>query len=526
MEKNIKEDMDVDVAKEEEEEVKEEIVTTFIILKGVINQSKVVEEEEVEEILVEQMKGGMINLMLNVVIAINMAIFLRSVEPMLKKRQILLMTKKKIIIIRAYGILTMEYPMCGYKEKFVELEEKVRENVSFGDSSKVQIQGKGTILISLKDGSHKFIKDVYYAYEILMKEKWLKDQKSNLVAKVLMSRNRMFMLSIKTNEAKCLKASIKDEVWCWHMRFGHLNFGALKALGDEKMVKGMPHINHPNQLCEACLLGKHARRSFPKEAKSRANEPLQLMHTDICGPIDLPSFSKNKYFLLFINDFNRKTWVYFLKHKSEAFVIFKNFKALVEKESGYNDIHHRLTIPRSPQQNEVVERKNRTILNMARYMLKVKSMPKEFWAEVVSCAVYLSNHYPTRNIKGQTPQEAWSGVKPKVGHFRVFGRIVYAHVPNQGRSKLDDRSVKHVFIGYYANSKGYKLYNPNNGKIINLMKKKHKIGRKKKPVMISFHILKKVIKKFEPLTFDEAMDDKRWRQAMEEEIKAIKTNDT
>ncbi|RDY09483.1 hypothetical protein CR513_06141, partial [Mucuna pruriens] len=143
--------------------------------------------------------------------------------------------------------------MCGYKEKFVELEEKVRGNVSFGDSSKVQIQGKGTILISLKDGSHKFIKDVYYVpklksnilslgqlvekgYEILMKENclWLRDQNSNLVAKVFMSRNRMFMLSIKTNEAKCLKASIKDEAWCWHMRFGHLNFGALKALGDEK----------------------------------------------------------------------------------------------------------------------------------------------------------------------------------------------------------------------------------------------------------------------------------------------------
>ncbi|RDY04651.1 hypothetical protein CR513_11615, partial [Mucuna pruriens] len=172
-------------------------------------------------------------------------------------------------------------------------------------------------------------------YEILMKENclWLKDQNSNLVAKVFMSRNRMFMLSIKTNEAKCLKASIKDEVWCWHMRFEHLNFGALKALGDEKMVKGMFHINHPNQLCEACLLGKHARRCFPKEAKSRANKPLELVHTDACGPIDPPSFCKNKYFLLFIDDFSRKTWVYFLTHKSMAFVMFKNFKALVKNHS-------------------------------------------------------------------------------------------------------------------------------------------------------------------------------------------------
>ncbi|RDX88363.1 Copia protein, partial [Mucuna pruriens] len=105
----------------------------------------------------------------------------------------------------------------------------------------------------------------------------------------------MFMLSMKTNEAKCLKTSIKDEAWCWHMRFWHLNFGALKALGDEKMVKRMPHINHPNQSCEACLLGKHARR---KEAESRANEPLQLVHIDVCGPIDPPSFEKESGYVI------------------------------------------------------------------------------------------------------------------------------------------------------------------------------------------------------------------------------------
>ena len=103
---------------------------------------------------------------------------------------------------------------------------------------------------------------------------------------------------------------------------------------------------------------------------------------------------------------------------------------------------------------------------MARSMLKAKNMPKEFWAEAVACAVYLSNRSPTRNVKGQTPQEAWSGVKPKVDHLRVFGSIAYAHVPDQGRSKLDDRSVKQVFVGYDANSKGYKLYNPSSGKVM------------------------------------------------------------
>ena len=79
------------------------------------------------------------------------------------------------------------------------------------------------------------------------------------------------------------------------------------------MVDGIPSINYQNQLCEACLLGKHAKRSFPKDTTSRTSKPLQLVHTDVCGPIDPPSFGKRKYFLLFIDDFSRKSWVYFLK---------------------------------------------------------------------------------------------------------------------------------------------------------------------------------------------------------------------
>ena len=86
-------------------------------------------------------------------------------------------------------------------------------------------------------------------------------------------------------------------------------------------------------MCEACLLGKHERRSFPKETTSRTSKSLQLLPTDVCVPVDPPSFGKRKYFLLFIDDFSRKTWVYFLKQKSNVFVVFQNFKALGEKES-------------------------------------------------------------------------------------------------------------------------------------------------------------------------------------------------
>ncbi|KAK3037884.1 hypothetical protein RJ639_032114 [Escallonia herrerae] len=231
-------------------------------------------------------------------------------------------------------------------------------------------------------------------------------------------------------------------------------------------------------------------KDFPKQAKSRATKPFQLIHADICGPIKPLSLGKSSYFLHFIDDYSQKIWVYFLKQKSEAFEAFEKFKALVEKESGYeikslrtdrggeftsnefkafyeiHGIHSPMIVPRSPQHNGVVEKKNQTILNMARTMLKSKSMPKELWAEAVACAVYLSNRSPTKSLKDVTPQEAWSGLKPNVSHLRVFGSIAYVQVPEQERSKLDDRSIKLVSIGYDEHSKGYRFFNPSNKKFM------------------------------------------------------------
>ncbi|KAF7124908.1 hypothetical protein RHSIM_Rhsim12G0120600 [Rhododendron simsii] len=192
--------------------------------------------------------------------------------------------------------------------------------------------------------------------------------------------------------------------------------------------------------------------------------PLELVHIDVCGPLKQISNGQNKYFLTFIDDYSRKTWVYFLKLKSEVFEKFKEFKALVEKGSGYHiktlrsdqrgeytgdqfeeflrqqGIRHQCTPAYTPQLNGVAERKNRTILNMARSMLKDKDMPKRFWAEVVQCAVYLLN--------------------------RVFGCIAYAKVPEANRTKLEDKGVKCILVGYGDRTMGYKLYNPITQKVI------------------------------------------------------------
>ena len=101
------------------------------------------------------------------------------------------------------------------------------------------------------------------------------------------------------------------------------------------MVKGLPYIDHPNEVCEGCILGKHHRLSFAKQVRWRASNHLELVHTDACRPLKPMSNGKNRYFLTFIDDYSSKTWMYFLERKSEVFDTFKEFKTLIEKQSGY-----------------------------------------------------------------------------------------------------------------------------------------------------------------------------------------------
>lgn len=229
---------------------------------------------------------------------------------------------------------------------------------------------------------------------------------------------------------------------------------------------------------------------MPKKSLWRASKQLQLVHSDICGPIKPASNGDKRYIIIFIDDLTRKTWVYFLHEKSEAFVTFKNFKAGVEKEIGAyitclrtdrgdeftsnkfgefckaQGISRKLTAAYIPQQNGVTERKNRTIMNTVRSMLAEKKVPKAFWPKAVKWCVHIQNRSLTVAVDEKTPEEAWSGVKPMVEYFRIFGCVAHVHIPDQKRSKLDDKSKKCVFLGVSDESKAYKLYDPVTKKII------------------------------------------------------------
>ena len=115
------------------------------------------------------------------------------------------------------------------------------------------------------------------------------------------------------------------------------------------MVKGLPLINRPERVCEGCIFGKQHREIFPVGNSYRAHTPLEIVHSNICGPMQTSSIGGCKYFLNFSDDYSRKTWVYFLKHKSDAFSYFQSFKALVENQSG-----HRIKILRTNRGGDYV----------------------------------------------------------------------------------------------------------------------------------------------------------------------------
>ena len=196
-----------------------------------------------------------------------------------------------------------------------------------------------------------------------------------------------------------------------------------------------------------------------------------------------------EYFLTFVDDKTRYVWVYFLKYKDEAFQRFVEWKALVEKSSGHQvkvlrtdnggeytstqfedflkaeGIRHERTVPKTPQQNGVAERLNRTLVETTRSMLIDGKLPYRFWAEALSTAVYLRNRSLTRAVDGLTPCEAWTGKKPDVAHMRVFGCEAYAHIPKDERRKLDPKARKSILLGYGEETKGYRLYNIERKKI-------------------------------------------------------------
>nr|GEX97382.1 zinc finger, CCHC-type [Tanacetum cinerariifolium] len=204
------------------------------------------------------------------------------------------------------------------------------------------------------------------------------------------SKNRLYSTRLQIEAPICLLTNIDNQAWLWHARLGHLNFDDINKMTKKGLVEGIPRINHAGRICNACLLGKHSRTPFPNQAKFRSKNPLDLVYGDLCGPISPATHSGKKFIFLLVDDCTRFMWAYFRTSKDHTFSTFKEFRQRIEMEMRMklrmlrtdrgceftsneftkyckeNEIARLLTTPYSPQQNRVVERRNRIVLSTTR----------------------------------------------------------------------------------------------------------------------------------------------------------------
>jgi hypothetical protein len=161
----------------------------------------------------------------------------------------------------------------------------------------------------------------------------VRDRQEDLIAKVPRTVNRLYTIELEITRPVCLAATTHDEAWRWHTRYGHLNFDAMCRLVQGDMVLEMPSVEHVDQVCDGCLVGKQRRTLFPTEANYHARECLDLIHDDLCGPISPPMHSDKRYFLLLVDDKTRYMWLVFLSRKDEAPAAIRRWQASMEVET-------------------------------------------------------------------------------------------------------------------------------------------------------------------------------------------------
>jgi transposase InsO family protein len=312
--------------------------------------------------------------------------------------------------------------MMGRGNMFSELDRVVQGTVKFGHGSVVNICGKGTIIFSGHHSEHEALTGVYWiprlknsiisigqmdegGTHVLIEGGVLQvwDRRHRILARVQRTENHMYRLELQVARPLCLTMHQDDDAWRWHERLSHANFGSLEKMGRLEMVHGLPPISHTEQFCDTCVLVKHRRGVFPKQSKYRANKALELVHGDLCGPVKPATPGGRRYFLLLIDDATRYMWVVLLTTKSEASSAIKSIQAATEKECGRKlrvlrtdnggeftaaefatycadeGITRHFSAPYTPQQNGVVERRNQTVVAIARVLLKQRRMPTEFW---------------------------------------------------------------------------------------------------------------------------------------------------
>nr|GEY41278.1 zinc finger, CCHC-type [Tanacetum cinerariifolium] len=270
----------------------------------------------------------------------------------------------------------------------------------------------------------------------------------------------------------------------WHARLGHVHFKRMQDMSKDGLI---PAIDMNTERCKTCMLTKITKKPF--QNVRRKTKVLELIYSDLCDLHATPSLGNKKYFVTFIDDASRFSYVYLLHSKDEALDKFKVFKTEVELQQEslikrfrtdrggeYMDtlyfqfvgIVHETTPPYTPQQNGISERKNRVLKEMVNSMLSYSGRSQGFWGEAMLTAFYLLNRVPNKWNK-ITPYELWTKRKPNLNYLRVRGCRAAVRPPDPKLKTLGERGIECIFVGYAEHSKAYKFYviEPNDSVAIN-----------------------------------------------------------
>lgn len=393
--------------------------------------------------------------------------------------------------------------MTGNKDLLSDYIEKDGPEVIFGDNNSGKTRGYGTVgkgsltvrKVAYVEGlKHNLLSisqlcDKGHQVIFFNKECQVRDSKSDEVRFTGERKGNVYMVDLDaviTKGQVCLVAKASEEISrLWHRRLSHLNFKNMSKLASKDLVVGLPKLNFIKEKpCKACQLGKQTKSSFKNKTVNSNDRPLQLLHMDLFGPIATTSLGGKKFSLVIVDDYTRFTWTFFLSTKNETGpMLIKFFKQVMNEKndsiksirsdhgrefdfSGVNQfceengISHNFSAPRTPQQNGVAERKNRTLIEAGRTMLAAALLPEYFWAEAVNTACYTQNRSLIHSTFKKTPYELWKQRKPKIDYFKAFGCQCF--ILNNGKkylTKFQPKSDEGIFLGYSLESKAYRVFN-------------------------------------------------------------------
>nr|GEY86680.1 retrovirus-related Pol polyprotein from transposon TNT 1-94 [Tanacetum cinerariifolium] len=386
--------------------------------------------------------------------------------------------------------------MTGDRSRLMNFVKKFIETVRFGNDHFGTIMGYGDYVIG-----DSVISRVYYV-EGLRHNLFSVEQFFDADLKVAFRKHSCYVRD--TNGVELIKGSLgsnlytilvedmmmsspicllskasKNKSWLWHRHSNHLNFGTINDLARKDLVRGLPRLKfEKDHLCSACQLGKSKKHTHKPKTENTKLEVLNILHMDLCGPMRVQTINGKKYILVIVDDYSRFTWVKILRSKDETPEVIIKF--LHQIQVGLNKtvryihtdngiefvnkaltvyyervgIFHQKTVPRTSQQNDIVKRQNRTLVEATRTILIFSKALMFLWVEAVATACYTQNRSLIHTRHNKTAYELVHNKKPDLTFFRVFGALCYPTNDSEDLGKLQPTADIGIFVGYAPSRKG------------------------------------------------------------------------